>query len=243
MKKRPFMPSHLLIATLGLGSLSACANEELADTLLTNAHIYGYPQASSLGINDGKIVHIGNNQQTMGYMAEHVGSQTRVIDLEGAYVMPGFIDNHNHVFEAAGDIGSDCQLDEENSLAGYIAELKTCGKQTLLEILDNLYPDRPVAIMEQTSHSMWVNSIALARAGITEKTAAPQGGKYLKDPQTGKLLGILLDTAGDELMELAWNAQPNRAKANYKSLINGLEEAAKHGITSIGDGRLYWQRG
>jgi predicted amidohydrolase YtcJ len=271
MKKRPCMPSHLLIATLGLGSLSACANEELADTLLTNAHIYGYPQASSLGISDGKIVHIGNNQQTMGYMAEHVGSHTRVIDLEGAYVMPGFIDNHNHVFEAAGDIGSDCLLDEENSLSGYIAQLKACsnqdtdsewllgygheldilldyqsldnGMQTPLEILDSIYPDRPVAIMEQTSHSMWVNTIALARAGITEKTTAPQGGKYLKDPQTGKLLGILLDTAGDELMELAWNALPNRAEANYQSLLNGLDEAAKHGITSIGDGRLYWQRG
>lgn len=275
MKNYPFSAAQLLITALftsfGLGSLSACANEELADTLLTNAHIYGYPQASSLGISDGKIVHIGNNQQTMGYMAEHVGSQTQVIDLEGAYVMPGFIDNHNHVFEATGDIGSDCLLDEAHSLAGYIAELKACnnqdtnsewllgygheldilldyqsvedGEQTPLEILDSLYPDRPVAIMEQTSHSMWVNSIALARAGITDKTTAPQGGKYLKEPQTGKLLGVLLDTAGDELMELAWNAQPNRAKANYQSLINGLEEAAKHGITSIGDGRLYWQRG
>jgi predicted amidohydrolase YtcJ len=271
MKKRPFMPSHLLIATLGLGSLSACANEELADTLLTNAHIYGHPQANSLAISDGKIVHIGNNQQTMGYMAEHVGTQTQVIDLEGAYVMPGFIDNHNHVFEAAGDIGSDCLLDEENSLSGYIAALKACrnqetdsewllgygheldvllgyqalgdGDQTPLEILDGLYPDRPVAIMEQTSHSMWVNSIALARAGITAKSTAPQGGKYLKEAQTGKLLGILLDTAGDELMELAWNAQPNRSEANYQSLLNGLDEAAKHGITSIGDGRLYWQRG
>jgi predicted amidohydrolase YtcJ len=275
MKNYPFSAAQLVIpalfTALGLGSLNACATEILADTLLTNGHIYGYPQANSLGISDGKIVHIGNSTDTKTFMAEHVGSQTRGIDLEGAYVMPGFIDNHNHVFEAAGDIGSDCLLDEANSLPGYIAELKTCdnqdtasewllgygheldilldyqsldnGKQTPLEILDTLYPDRPVAIMEQTSHSMWVNSIALARAGITEKTIAPQGGKYLKDAKTGKLLGILLDTAGDELMELAWNAQPNRAKANYQSLINGLEEAAKHGITAIGDGRLYWQRG
>jgi hypothetical protein len=276
MKKYPFSAAQLVLTALltsfGLGSLSACATEELADTLLTNGHIYGYPKASSLAISYGKIVHIGNSNDTTAFMAEHVSSQTRVIDLEGAYVMPGFIDNHNHVFEAAGDIGSDCLLDEAHSLAGYIAELKACGnqdtdsewllgygheldilldyhsydddgEQTPLEILDSLYPDRPVAIMEQTSHSMWVNSIALARAGITEKTAAPQGGKYLKEPQTGKLLGVLLDTAGDELMELAWNAQPNRAKANYQSLINGLDEAAKHGITSIGDGRLYWQRG
>jgi predicted amidohydrolase YtcJ len=271
MKKYPFSAAKfattVLLTSLGLGSLTACATEELADTLLTNGHIYGHPQASSLAISNGKIVHIGSNSDAMDY----VGTQTRVIDLEGAHVMPGFIDNHNHVFEAAGDIGSDCLLDEADSLAGYITELKACGnqetnsewllgygheldilldyqsfndgEQTPLEILDGLYPDRPVAIMEQTSHSMWVNSIALARAGITDKTTAPQGGKYLKDVHTGKLLGILLDSAGDELMELAWNAQPNRAEANYQSLLNGLDEAAKHGITSIGDGRLYWQRG
>ncbi|MBB1269704.1 amidohydrolase [Shewanella sp. SR44-3] len=275
MKKYPFSAALLVLTALftsfALSSLSACATEELADTLLTNGQIYGYPLASSLAISDGKIVHIGNSNDTTVFMTEHVGSQTRIIDLEGAYVMPGFIDNHNHVFEAAGDIGSDCLLDEAHLLVGYIAELKACGnqdtdsewllgygheldilldyqsvdggEQTPLEILDTLYPDRPVAIMEQTSHSMWVNSIALARAGITAKSTAPQGGKYLKDSQTGKLLGVLLDTAGDELMELAWNAQPNRAKANYQSLINGLDEAAKHGITSIGDGRLYWQRG
>lgn len=273
MKKSPLKSSHLLIATLGLGSLCACANEEQADTLFTNAAIYGHPGANSLAISDGKIVHIGSteNNQSMGYMAEHVGTQTQVIDLQGAYILPGFIDNHNHVFEAAGDIGSDCLLDEKRSLSGYLAALKACryqetdsewllgygheldvllgyqefgnGEQTPLEILDTLYPDRPVAIMEQTSHSIWVNSIALARASITEKTIAPQGGKYLKDLQSGKLLGILLDTAGDELMELAWNAQPNRAEANYQSLINGLDEATKHGITAIGDGRLYWQRG
>jgi predicted amidohydrolase YtcJ len=127
--------------------------------------------------------------------------------------MPGFIDNHNHVFEVPGDIGSDCLLDKAHAFAGYIAELKACsnhdtnsecqlgyghelhllldyhsfddGEQTELEILDTLYPHRPLAIMEQTSHSMWVNSIALERAGITAKSTAPQGGKYLIRGRSG----------------------------------------------------------
>ena len=90
------------LALTGLFTLSACANDELADTLLTNTHVYGHDQATSLAIKDGKIVYIGNSINAM----DHVSNQTKVIDLKGHYLLPGFIDNHNHVFEAASEIGS-----------------------------------------------------------------------------------------------------------------------------------------
>ncbi len=90
---------------------------------------------------------------------------------------------------------------------------------------------------------MWVNSVALDKAKITILSPDPAGGKILKDPETGKLLGILLDNAGDRLMELAWNSIDDQFEASYEGLLAGLEQAAIHGITTIGDGRMYWKRG
>ena len=57
------------------------------------------------------------------------------------------------------------------------------------------------------------------------------------------LLGILIDNAGDIVMELAWNSLKNKFTKSYDGLLNGLHEVAKNGITTVGDGRLYWKRG
>ncbi|HFQ5255289.1 TPA: amidohydrolase [Vibrio vulnificus] len=234
-----------------------------ADVLLMNADIYGYPQADSLAITNGKIIAIGEHQQLLGYVA----SQTERINLRQAYVMPGFIDNHNHVFEAASEVGSDCELNANADLENNIRQLKQCkrhnpgsswligygfsidallaeeNEQTPLQALDQIFPNRPVILMEQTSHSMWVNSQALKLAGINQHSPDPQGGKYLKDPITGDLNGILLDNAGDLVMEQAWNSLNDKFERSYQGLMSGLAEAAAHGITTIGDGRLYWKRG
>ncbi len=111
-----------------------------------------------------------------------------------------------------------------------------------ITLLDSVFPHRPVILMEQTSHSMWVNSQALKLAGITESTPDPQGGALLRNEQ-GKLNGVLLDSAGDAVMEVAWNSLNAQFEQSYQGLLNGLSAAAEHGITTIGDGRLYWKRG
>ncbi|WP_076414509.1 amidohydrolase [Shewanella sp. UCD-KL12] len=259
--------SLALIAGLVMGATSCKAETtepaELADLIMTNAVIYGHQSADTLAVYDGNIVYIGNEDGVNGYR----NAQTQVIDLEHAFVMPGFIDNHNHVFEAASSAGGNCELNMDASLAEQVPYLKACRKQandnewlmgygfsidavlheqndsTPLEVIDRIYPDHPVVIMEQTSHSMWVNSQALRRAGITKESIEPQGGKILKDEETGELNGILLDNAGDLVMEMAWNSLENQFDASYIGLMSGLEEAAAHGITTIGDGRLYWKRG
>ncbi|EIZ1361992.1 amidohydrolase [Vibrio vulnificus] len=234
-----------------------------AETLLINAGVYGHPQADSIAIAQGKIIAIGKQQQLQRF----IDAQTEKIDLHQAYVMPGFIDNHNHVFEAASEVGGDCELNANADLSQNLRQLKQCkrhnsgnswligygfsidallaeaGQQTPLQALDQIFPNRPVILMEQTSHSMWVNSQALKLAGITQHSPEPQGGKYLKDPITGELNGILLDNAGDLVMERAWNSMNDKFERSYQGLMSGLAEAAAHGITTIGDGRLYWKRG
>ncbi|MEZ8644107.1 amidohydrolase [Vibrio cyclitrophicus] len=241
------------------------AQSQTADQIFTNADIYGHRESDSIVTHRGKIIFIGEHSQAKAFQ----GQNTDVIDLENAFVLPGFIDNHNHVFEAASELGGNCELDSEATLEEQIPYLEACkinaetdGRgwlmgygfslestldsdydYTPLEIIDSIFPDRPVVIMEQTSHSMWVNSKALKIARISQQSPDPQGGAYLKDPDSGKLNGILLDNAGDQIMEMAWNSQSELFEQSYQGLMFGLEEATAHGITTIGDGRMYWKRG
>ncbi|MDD1826701.1 amidohydrolase, partial [Photobacterium sp. ZSDE20] len=248
-----------------LAQASAANQDQAADQIFTNADIYGHRESDSIVTHNGKIIFIGDHSQAKAFQ----GQNTDVIDLENAFVLPGFIDNHNHVFEAASELGGNCELDSEATLEEQIPYLEACkinadtdgrgwlmgygfslestldsdSEYTPLEIIDSIFPDRPVVIMEQTSHSMWVNSKALKIARISQQSPDPQGGAYLKDPDSGKLNGILLDNAGDQIMEMAWNSQSELFEQSYQGLMFGLEEAAAHGITTIGDGRMYWKRG
>ncbi|OAN11690.1 urease [Photobacterium jeanii] len=234
-----------------------------ADIIFTNANLYQAPSSQAIVVHQGRFVFIGDTQAAMQYQGEH----TETIDLEGAFVMPGFVDNHNHIFEAASDVGGNCELGMDASLEEQIPFLEYCRKQakdkswimgygftlenilnednnrTPLAVLDSIFPDQPVVLMEQTSHSMWVNSMALKKAGITLDTPQPQGGRILRDEETGELNGILLDNAGDLVMEMAWNGVKDKFNQSYEGLMNGLDEARSHGITTVGDGRLYWKRG
>lgn len=257
---KPFYSLALLTSTLISPSLFA---NQSADVIFTNASIYNHINADTIAVNDGKIIFIGSSSNAKPFQ----GASTQLVDLDSAFLLPGFIDNHNHVFEAASEVGGNCELNLGASLDEQIPYLKACrhngsndqwvmgygftiealldenDRSTPLEVIDAVFPDQPVIIMEQTSHSMWVNSVALEQAGITKNTPEPQGGKILKDAETGELNGILLDNAGDLLMEMAWNSTKDKFNASYDGLMLGLEQAAKHGITTIGDGRLYWKRG
>lgn len=255
------LPSTAFAISLILSANAAFA--QTADMLISNAKIYQHPDADTLVIAQGNIVHIGTKHSAAVYKT----STTHMIDAEQAFLLPGFIDNHNHVFEAASEAGGQCELSMSASLREQRPYLEACKAQhtgegwlmgygfsleailgehnhdTPLDIIDSVFPNQPVILMEQTSHSMWVNSAALAEAGITSSTPDPQGGRILKDEYSQKLNGILLDNAGDQVMEIAWNALENQFEQSYQGLMNGLEEAASHGITTIGDGRLYWKRG
>ena len=254
-----------LTMMLGLSFSAQVIASQYADSMLMNANIYGHEDADAIAILDGKILAIGSFQS----LAHYQNQQTRLADLDQAFVMPGFIDNHNHVFEAASEAGGSCELSMDGGLREQISYLKRCRSdassdnnewlmgygfsiesilntnvnKTPLQVIDQIFPEKPVVLMELTSHSMWVNSAALNLAGITKYSPEPQGGKILKDEETGELTGILLDNAGDILMEMAWNSLNNQFDQSYDGLMVGLEEAAAHGITTIGDGRLYWKRG
>ncbi|KMQ02733.1 amidohydrolase [Bacillus cereus] len=221
----------------------------------------------AVAVKEGKITFVGSNKDVEAFINE----DTKVVDLQGRFILPGFVDNHNHIFEAKSPAAGNCSVSSDASLQTQRSYLKACKKgvkdgewisgtgfsleellkdmdekseqQTPLQVLDELFPNNPVLIMERTSHSVWVNSKALELAGINKDTKDPQGGRIIRDSETGEPFGILYDTAGDIVMEKAWNSQPNLFEKNYEGLLDGLDEVAKNGITTVGDGRLYWKRG
>lgn len=216
------------------------------------------PWAEALLIDKNKIIFVGSN-----IAAEKAADENVIkIDLKGKVVLPGFHDVHMHPMEVGATTTVFTLNEEETNAENYISVIKTAANQnpnvewiigfghsinTLLEatrnpleIINEAVSDRPVIIMEQTSHSMWINSKGLELAGITATTENPQGGIIIKE--AGVLQGILIDNAGDVVFQQAV-AVLNNADGEYNGMVEYvLPELAKHGITSVSDARTYWKR-
>lgn len=216
------------------------------------------PWAEAILIEENKILFVGSNSEAENRADENATK----IDLQGKVVLPGFHDVHMHPMEV-GSTTTAFELNEnETNAENYISTIRNASNQnpdvewligfghsinTLfnaqrnpLKIIDEAVSDRPVIIMEQTSHSMWLNSKALALAGITINSQNPQGGIIMKE--NGGLLGILIDNAGDEVFQHAVAAL-NDANGEYNGMVSYvLPKLAKHGITSVSDARTYWKR-
>jgi predicted amidohydrolase YtcJ len=258
---------HLVSLSLVAGNATAAA---AADQVLYNANVYTVnekqPWAQAIAIRKGKIVFVGSDAGARGYVDEH----TQVRNMQKRLIMPGFQDAHVHPMEGMS-LGSfmGCDLlplrQESNDPEDWIEGLKACNEidfphdwilggghdngdlETLerlpRELLDEVFPDKPAAFMEKSSHSMWVNSKALERLGINSASANPQGGKFFKDPVTGQLTGVLSDSAGDELMHKALAKTAKLQEARFDAVLGAQALMASYGITSAANARVYWTRG
>lgn len=229
-----------------------------ADMVITNGIIYGNDTAQAIAVNAGIISFIGTTTE----VEKLVDDNTQTVNANGQLVLPGFIDNHNHLVEG-GEMT--CFPKRDVALAEQTTLLAQCAKDaadgvwitgyggafeleiatpntTTLATLDSLFPNNPIVIMDWASHSQFVNTLAYEKAGLTKESPDPQGGVYLKD-QNGELNGILMDNAGDMMMELAVNSMAGRMESTLFGIKNGLNEAKSNGITTIGDGRTYWRQG
>ncbi|MDD7915526.1 amidohydrolase [Polaribacter ponticola] len=216
------------------------------------------PWAEALIIDDNKILFVGTNEDAQA--TADVNSTK--IDLAGKVVLPGFHDVHMHPMEVGSTTTVFSLNEEETNAENYISAIKKAANdnpnvtwiigfghsinslleatRNPLEIIDEAVSDRPVIIMEQTSHSMWINSKGLELAGITAASPNPQGGIIVKD--NGVLQGILVDNAGDVVFQQAVSSL-NDADGEYNGMVEYvLPELAKYGITSVSDARTYWKR-
>ena len=214
-------------------------------------------RATAVGIRDGVIVYVGDGAGAVAWTDD----DTDVVELdEGQTVLPGMHDTHIHLLEAfhpaitciinpAGPTNmaqqiSLCDVSDGTDWVlgwGHYLDALAYAPRNPKSYLDDYFPDTPVAIMELTSHSVWVNSEGLRRLGIDENTPNPVGG--LVSRWQGEADGILLDSAGEWAFDAALEANPTLMAQNEEALLAGLTAANRNGLTSVGDARAYWKRG
>jgi predicted amidohydrolase YtcJ len=234
------------------------------EILFYNGNIYtvnpNQPWAVAIYVRNGIIEYIGEEAEAKN----RASNEAELIDLKGAFMMPGIHDVHLHPLEAATENFQfilDDNIEDPEVYADDIADAleKNPGDGWLLgwghwidvpldatrppkAIIDDVAPDRPVAIMEQTSHSIWCNSKALELMGVDANTPNPPGGIIMRTA-SGVANGLLIDNAGNLLLDIALAPTPERAANDYAGLVEfALPELAKNGITSISDARTYWKR-
>ena len=213
------------------------------------------PSAEAFAYDDeGTIVAVGDEAE----VRDAAGDEPTVIDAGGATVLPGFQDAHVHVPEA-GINETTCVM-EGSDLADLEAQAEDCAAQqpdadwvraagaslfdlrgaaeNPIDVLDRAVPDRPALILDDLGHAVWTNSLGLAEAGIGADDPDPQGGVLYRDPETGRLTGLLLEDA----QQLVRNAAALDDEANYQGLLVALDELAKNGVTSVSDAGGYWMQ-
>jgi hypothetical protein len=241
----------MLVAAVAALTLACAAPPvERADLILTNALVRtmaeARPRAEAVAIAGGRILYVGDAREAL----RRRGGATRIVDLDGRMVLPAFQDSHVHLI--SGGVGlAQCDLTGLPTKAEVLARVRdyaashrdaawiTGGGWDLplfpqanprKEDLDAVVPDRPVALDSADGHSSWVNSKALALAGITRDTVDPAGGRIERDPKTGVPSGTLRESAAGLVEKLV----PDLGPEDYiKGLRAGQARANRLGITSI----------
>lgn len=251
--------SALALAVL-LMLLAACTGEtakdarpaaQSADSVYTNAIIWtgvaGASPADSMAILGDKILAVGAQAD----MTALTGEYTRIVDLDGAFVTPGLIDNHTHFLFGGFGLASvdlrDAGTPQEFARRiGEFAQTQPAGRWIsegnwdhelwggelpTKDWIDALTPDHPVYVMRLDGHMALVNSKALELAGITADTETPVGGEIIRDAN-GNPTGILKDTA----MFMIDKVVPVRSDGEYDAALQAAQNhALEHGLTQVHD--------
>jgi predicted amidohydrolase YtcJ len=240
--------------------LSAClinAETPQADTIFFGGNIVtvnpAQPEAEALALKDGKILAVGKVSE----LEKFKGSQTKIIDLKGKALLPGFIEPHGHPFDSAlaqfyavdirpFTVENAAQVDQAVRKA--VAEAKP-GAWVLLNGLDPLLqknvqapsleqlnrwaPHNPLAIINNSGHAAYGNSLALQAAGINDQTPSPPGSHIEKD-KSGKLTGTVEEIpAINMLLEpMLKGIQPAQMAELLRRYYTYL---ASNGITAVSD--------
>jgi predicted amidohydrolase YtcJ len=204
--------TYLMIAVMPF-CVASPALAAPADLVITGGPIYtgvaARPKAEAVAVKDGRIAYVGAKS------GAQIGPKTRVIDLQGAALFPGFTDAHAHL-RGVGERELTLNLEGAKSAAEVGQRLKAWlakvppgravrgrgwietgwpeGRFLSRDDLDAVAPDRVVILQRADGHAVTVNTAALKAAGIDENTPAPAGGQILKDAK-GRLTGMLVDKA------------------------------------------------
>ncbi len=240
----------------GVLTLAGCRIERHAvvpaDLVLRGGAVYTMDEtrswAQAVAIRGERLVYVGPDSGVDVF----IGPNTVVTDLAGQMVLPGFEDAHIHPVES-GLWLLGCTLDDSTTQAGIAAKISSCARShpdwtwvrgagwqlpiypdanPRRELLDSLVPDRPAYMESADGHSAWVNSRALALAGVTKDTKDPPNGRIERDPKTGEPTGTLRESAAS----LVSDKLPEYSAADrVAGLRLSLAIANQAGLTSLYD--------
>jgi predicted amidohydrolase YtcJ len=224
-----------------------------ADIVFKNGNVYTAndkaPQAEAIAVKADRIIFVGSNEAAQKY----VGANTRVVDVHGNTVLPGFTDSHQHL-SGVGQREMTLNLEGTTSLDDLLAKLKARVDQAKpgewvtgrgwIEThwqppafptrwdLDKVAPNNPVILGRADGHGAVANSAALKLAGVDKNTPNPFGGEISKDKQSGEPNGMLLDAAQGLVRR---KVPPTTMADEERAVVLGVERDIKLGWTQIQD--------
>jgi len=206
-----------------------------------------HPDASAIATRRGSILYIGDDAGAEPYIDEH----TRVIDLDGATVLPGLIDAHTHVLNLGTTLEQVDLVDvptEEEAVRRIVERARNIPVGDWIigygwddgawaddypdkNLLSARVPDHPVLMRGLHGFAVWGNQMAIDTAGIGLETPTPSGGRIERDA-AGNPTGLLLDRATALLEEAL--PEPTLEQLEERFLL-GLEAMAEAGYTMVGE--------
>ena len=240
------------LTLLAFVGLHACSSGPSADLILRGGRIYtvnrAQPWAEAIAIRGDQFIAVGSNQD----MDRLIGKDTTLVELDGRLVLPGIIDSHIHLLE--GSILLDhVRLDEATSLEemkdivrlfakakpeapwivghGWNYTYVEGGRLPTRHDLDEVVPDRPAFLMAYDGHTAWVNSLALAAAGLDRQSKPLGPGEIVRDPETGEATGALKEEGAIQLVRRVMPRPPREEL--LAALRKGIAYAHRFGVTSI----------
>jgi len=237
---------------------ATCADE--ADAIYSGGTILTMddrqPEAEALAIKDGRILAVGAKSE----MSKLKGERTRMIDLGGKALLPGFIDSHSHLAQYEMTWGmpvlSPPPVGDVRRIADIVAKMKAhldaqqvpsggliLGNgydDSLLEErrhptrhdLDQISSHHPVLAVHASGHLIVANSFALNLVGYSRETKDPDGGLIRRD-EHGNPNGVCEELAGLPFIALL---KPNPIEKQLSNLVEIQDLYARYGITTAQDG-------
>ena len=223
-----------------------------ADLVLLNGKVWtvnpSQPRAEAVACRGGRIAAVG----TTAEIRKWIDGSTKVVDLKGRLMLPGFNDAHVHFYTGGRNLAG-VQLRKAKSQAEFRERIREFAANLpkgrwitggdwdhenwkpadlpTRQLIDAVTPDHPVLVSRLDGHMALANTVALKMAGITRETPEPPGGAIVRDA-SGEPTGILKDAA----MGAVGRVMPAPGPAEIADAIRAaMRYAAENGVTSVQD--------